>query len=167
MPNWCENQLTMTGPKQDVRDLWEKIENDSQFFEHMVPNPKGEWDYGWSCENWGTKWDANFSEGDMECWDNDDGTATIQGNILTAWSPPIQVFQTWQESNDWDIELWYIEDGISYMGVWKNDEEIHIDDVYETYKNTPRDDWDDSFKYVAEFFDLEERYYDWDDEEEE
>ena len=63
MPNWCSNSLTLRhddSTKLDALEAQLKKVSDPEAKEDdvlnfLIPNPAGEWDYGWSCENWGTK----------------------------------------------------------------------------------------------------------------
>ena len=106
MPNWCDNQITITGPNS-VIDKIEKIvkeEKDDQgllnFFHPMPkeldgttspsssadkPQPMVEgfdnW-YDWRVENWSTKWDCN------EFYGVDRQGDTISFGFSSAWSPP-------------------------------------------------------------------------------
>ena len=82
MPNWCDNQVTITGPNKII-DKIEKIvkeEKDSGgLLDFFHPMPKelrdttadgskdkemikkygySDW-YSWACDNWSTKWDIS------------------------------------------------------------------------------------------------------------
>ena len=83
MPNWCNNNIKITGPNKII-DKIEKIVKDEsgksgQLLNHFHPMPKGlrdttadgskrkklqkkyghdDW-YSWAVENWSTKWDIN------------------------------------------------------------------------------------------------------------
>jgi hypothetical protein len=47
MPNWCENRLSIAGPKEDISNIFEKIKNQDpdgknqtyQIFENLYPTP--------------------------------------------------------------------------------------------------------------------------------
>jgi hypothetical protein len=123
MPNWNSNTVTITGPAEKIEALWAAANSkpDSGLLEAMVPMPKelleGDGWYGWAVTNWGTKWDVNM-EG-LELVLNEDGTATITGWAESAWSPPLEAFQTYAEANaDVYLELKYFEPGMAFTGVW-------------------------------------------------
>ena len=70
--------------------------------------------------NWGTKWDVN-TDG-MEFTDNGDGTAEISGWFDSAWSPPVDAFQTLSEDLDsCYLELGYFEPGMCFVGYWDSE----------------------------------------------
>jgi hypothetical protein len=108
MPNHVTNRLCITGPKKD-RDAFQatftkKEERGNadvgQFsLGQVVPMPADifrgnlgraeeiaypgdkNW-YGWSCTNWGTKWDC------YDVCDPEIGAKSIKLEFQTAWSPP-------------------------------------------------------------------------------
>jgi hypothetical protein len=120
MPNWCSNTFTIKGDVESLRPLWEATqqEDNPQFLEAIAPI--GEWEYGNAVEAWGTKWDVN-TDG-MEFEDHGDGTATLHGWFDSAWSPPIEAFNTL--AGDLDscyIELYYFEPGMAFVGYWSSE----------------------------------------------
>lgn len=135
MPNWCSNAITIKGPVDKIRALWDaaNANKDGSLLEAMVPI--GEWDYGTAVESWGTKWDLN-GEG-LEFTDIGDGTATIEGWADSAWSPPVEAFATYCGNND-DVtaQIDYFEPGMSFIGSWTaNDGEQTWEDVGQLAKN--------------------------------
>ena len=88
MPNWCYNSATVHHDNKEVIDGLEQelLKEDAQPFNYLRPNPAGEWDYGWSCENWGCKWDVSMMD-----WEREDDN-TIVMHFDSAWSPPIAIF---------------------------------------------------------------------------
>jgi hypothetical protein len=118
MPNWCSNNFRIVGSTESLKPLWEQIDREEKFLE--VIKPIGEWDYGNAVEAWGTKWDVN-TDG-MEFTDNGDGTAEISGWFDSAWSPPVDAFQTLSEDLDsCYLELSYFEPGMCFVGYWDSE----------------------------------------------
>ena len=58
MPNWCGNTLRLE--HEDSAKITQAVEafKKGEFFQTLVPNPDGEWNYDWSVNHWGTKWDV-------------------------------------------------------------------------------------------------------------
>ena len=42
MPNWCNNNIKIEGPKDKIKDIWDRVQADEDkgFFQHFVPMPK-------------------------------------------------------------------------------------------------------------------------------
>ena len=143
MPNWCDNQITITGPNS-VIDKIEKIVSDEKdtdgllnFFHPMPkqledttspsssadkPQPMVEgfdcW-YDWRVEKWGTKWDCN------EFYGVDRQGDTISFGFSSAWSPPINAYEKFiisssEKKQDVSIKAYYYEGGCDFMGEWDN-----------------------------------------------
>lgn len=137
MPNWCANTLTLThedASKIDALEAEIKRYEDGQyvgeFFNFLRPNPSGQWDYGWSVDNWGTKWDAEVND-----WDRDGNTITFY-YFDTAWAPPIALYDYLTE-NGWGVEAMYHEPGVQFCGIYSSDSgddcyEYDFDDFEET-----------------------------------
>ena len=123
MPNWCKNKLTLTHEDVSKIDALEaELRGDApQIFNHLRPNPAGEWQYEWSVDNWGTKWDA-----DLRDWDRCGNSITFY-RMETAWAPPIALYDYLTE-NGWVVEAMYHEPGMQFCGMYspKNG-----DDYYE------------------------------------
>ena len=119
MPNWTFNKLTISS--QDVNDLNEVKEllltegklTFNKFIEmpqdvkdsQEVPSPNPLW-YQWSCDNWGTKWDAcdvaietNNNVGYSKTWHE------LVITFNTAWSAPMPVIgKIFKATEDFDFE---------------------------------------------------------------
>ena len=143
MPNWCDNQVTITGPKS-VIDKIEKIAKEEKgaggllnFFHPMPKELKdttadgskdkemikkygySDW-YGWACDNWGTKWDLNEFYG-VERELTPEGDSMISFAFSSAWSPPIGAYEYFLAKNeDCTLEAHYYEGGCDFMGIWDN-----------------------------------------------
>ena len=169
MPNWCDNQLSITGPNS-VIDKIEKIvkaddthENTGllHFFHPMPkelegttspsssakkPQPMIEgfdcW-YDWRVHNWGTKWElCEFYGVDRQYHsEQNEGESTISFGFSSAWAPPIGAYEKFLENNsDCSVRAFYYEGGCDFMGEWNDG----VDDCYapSDYKSTD-DFWQD------------------------
>ena len=138
MPNWCDNQVTITGPSKII-DKIEKIVNEEKdtqgLLQFMYPMPQelkdttadgsdnkemikkygySDW-YGWATDNWGTKWDIN------EFYGVDRNGDTISFSFQSAWSPPTGAYENFiSENSECSLKSYYYEGGCDFMGVWDN-----------------------------------------------
>lgn len=158
MPNWCDNRMTLNHEDVSKIDALEaemskkNAEGHSmaQPFQHLCPNPSGEWDYAWSCNNWGTKWDANIID-----WDRtDDNTITIYCD--TAWSPPTTLYEYLTEQG-WVVDAVYHEPGMGFIGLYTSESG---DDYYE-YNRSNKDSIDDLPQDCIDFAGLEDAHEEW------
>ena len=152
MPNWCNNSITIEGPADKIRALWAASQDkDSGLLEAMVP--VGEWDYDRAVQNWGTKWDISL-EGVLK--ELPDGRARILGYADSAWSPPLEAFQTYAKANeDVYLELKYFEPGMAFVGVWDSEGgDAYWDNVGSLLDTTKDDD--------AVLYELLEHFNVWD-----
>lgn len=116
MPNWCSNNLTITGPKEILEKFKSVLGSDESCLLETI-SPIGEWDYGTAVEAWGTKWDVSTEY--LYYTELEDGTAEIDGSFDSAWGPPIQAFATLSEKHpELDIRLSYFEPGMAFVGEW-------------------------------------------------
>ena len=153
MPNWCNNSITIKGPADKIRALWAASQDkDTRLLEAMVP--VGEWDYDRAVAAWGTKWDIS-NEG-LEFEELSDGTAAITGWADSAWSPPLEAFQTYANANeDVYLELKYFEPGMAFVGVWDSEGgDAYWEDVVSLLDTTEDDD--------AVLYELLEHFNVWD-----
>lgn len=186
MPNWCNNNISISGPTETVKTIWESATaEEGGLLNAMAPQPENvfqgnlgtkereecaeqgipNW-YDWNVSNWGTKWDVS-TEG-LEFTDNGDGTATIEGWFDSAWAPPIGAYEKFCDDNDnCDLEASYHEGGMDFGGFWTaagGDE--YLENLHEEYK-LPEDEQSDLFKRIDEEYNLSESYDMWDEDEEE
>lgn len=132
MPNWCSNNITIQGPADMIRALWDAAQpaegKDGSLLEAMVSI--GEWDYDTAVNTWGTKWDISLEGLQFELLP--DGRAMIQGWFESAWSPPIGAYEKFCENNN-DVYICasYFEPGMSFIGIWDNEDigDVCYDDV--------------------------------------
>ena len=143
MPNWCDNQVTITGSKS-VIDKIEKIANEEKgaggLLNFFHPMPKelrdttadgskdkemikkygySDW-YSWACDNWSTKWDISEFYG-VEREISPEGQPMISFAFSSAWAPPIGAYDYFLAKNeDCTLEAHYYEGGCDFMGIWDN-----------------------------------------------
>jgi hypothetical protein len=143
MPNWCDNQVSITGPNSVINKI-EKIvkeEKDTEgLLQFMYPMPAelkdttadgsenkemikkyghSDW-YSWATDNWGTKWDINEFYGVDRQKINDD-ESTISFAFSSAWAPPTGAYENFiSENEDCSLEAKYHEPGCDFMGIWDN-----------------------------------------------
>jgi hypothetical protein len=126
MPNWCDNTVRLTFQDKEALDVLEKELSNKEgdgVFQLLRPNPAGEWQYDWSVENWGTKWDMSLIDFNRE----DDNTIWI--SFETAWSPPIALYEFLYEEG-WNVEAYYHEPGMAFCGSWiEGHEEFYEYDI--------------------------------------
>lgn len=158
MPNWCDNRMTLRNinvAKIDALEAELSKKNDqgrsmAQPFNHLRPNPSGEWQYDWSCTNWGTKWDADIID-----WERTDVNEIIL-YCNTAWSPPIALYDYLTEEG-WSVDAAYHECGMCYAGLYTSE---GGDDYYE-YDRTDKDSMDSLPSDVIDFAGLENAHEEW------
>lgn len=84
--------------------------------------------YDWSVSNWGTKWEASDLHLDDEGQYDDCAHVTV--SFSTAWSPPVNFYETLYENMNYDcddlgdpdfkIRATYYEPGCDFIGIWEN-----------------------------------------------
>jgi len=126
MPNWCKNDVIVSGDEEDVTKFKNLMTNDGQDFEEgfsfnkIVPQPDNILldslkVYDWNIENWDTKWDASsvsvyFDEEDY-----------MEFSFLTAWSPPINVINKLKEMfPNLNVSGGYIGEGWEFAGTFND-----------------------------------------------
>ena len=147
MPNWCNNTLSLTGPKEKITAIYNKAKKDDALLQQLKPMPEAlegttspapkegkvqplvdgfdNW-YDWRVQNWGTKWDVDMDGLEL----SDDGT-TITGWFDSAWAPPIHAYEYFLTDNeDCSIKSYYYEGGMDFGGLWEDfaDAEVTMSD---------------------------------------
>lgn len=133
MPNWCNNSITISGPKDKITKLYNDTVAENGLLQVMYPMPKeledttspapkeGEpqplvdgydnW-YDWRVNNWATKWDVDVEHLEL----SEDGT-NISGWFDSAWSPPTGAYDEFLARNeDCSIKALYYEGGMDFGG---------------------------------------------------
>lgn len=149
MPNWCDNTVTLRhSDKSKIDALATVLKNndDERMLNHLRPNPSGEWDYNWSVENWGTKWDITPID-----WERN-GDNEIWVSFESAWAPPTRLYE-YLVDEGWKVDAIYNEPGMGYGGVFTTEDG---DDYYE-YDLSDPDQIENLPSDLIEFADLRTR----------
>ena len=140
MPNWCYNELTLTlndgGKGLNVLQAFSGDEP----FNKIRPNPDGHWDYNWSCENWGTKWDVQVIESHALTKRN--GVWLISVTFDSAWSPPHNLYQYISDTYpDVELDAYWEEPGCGQKGTYYAHEGMFSNQVedYEVEEDDPEE----------------------------
>jgi|TARA_B110000977_G_scaffold22022_1_gene26543 hypothetical protein len=184
MPNWCSNSITIQGPTETLKPLWEEANREGSGLLNAIkpmpdalegttsPAPKegtpqplvdghDNW-YAWRLENWGTKWDIDVEEAGLEFTDNGDGTASISGGFQSAWAPPIEAYNTFLDDMDGcSLVADYHEPGMDFCGEYVDGDDNYYEGLDELIKGDAMKD-DECFARLVEDYAIEEFY---DDEE--
>ena len=190
MPNWCDNQITITGPNS-VIDKIEKIvkdeKEDNGLLNFMKPMPAqlkdttspsssadkpqpmvegfDNW-YDWRVENWSTKWEVcEFYGVDRQHLNDSLDESTISFGFSSAWSPPIGAYEQFLADNEnCSLKAYYYEGGCDFMGEWDNGS----DDCYAPSDYKSDDDfWQDGVgSTLDEMFNITESMAEYEAEEE-
>ena len=145
MPNWCSNEVTIAGTKEDIAKFIEECFTDFKGtpvldFNKVMPEPDydkpqkdgthnngvqkelhnvmPDW-WHWRNDNWGTKWNlVPNSEGNLSGYDFvDSGEDYIQLEFETAWSPHNGIYnEIWAKYPDLTVNWFYREDGCQLAG---------------------------------------------------
>ena len=167
MPNYCNNNIVITGPNS-VIDKIEKIANGDKgdLLQYFYPMPKALEDttaplqkdatkeekakakenlkkygydnwYDWRVENWGTKWDI------MEFYNINrkeigEDESEISLGFDTAWAPALGAYEKFLDKNsNCSLKAYYYEPGCDFMGEWDNG----MDSCFEVAKYGLDDDF--------------------------
>lgn len=131
MPNWCENEVIITGDAEELRELitegaktpsdYESEHEVKFLMDNLVPMPKelledgGDW-YNWRLNNWGCKWDLNQEYDDTRVYYEDGDTEASMG-YSTPWAPNRDFWVAVSKRfPSLTIDLSYVEEGMFFMG---------------------------------------------------
>jgi hypothetical protein len=131
MPNYCFNELTFKPGFNELTfmELLEKLNSakvyDSDgdyasqpFFQVIHPN-----------EDWGTKWDIVDFDDDLDWVEEYREKGEININFITAWSPPVELYEYMTETLGISVDAHFLETGNDIYGSFKDGEIIEYGDV--------------------------------------
>jgi hypothetical protein len=124
MPNWCTNEVDITGDEATIKQISEIVKANPQGIFQMndfipmpeelrettAPQDKPNW-YDWAIANWGTKWDLG-EEARVSF-----GSSSIGIGYDTAWGPNCEFWTAFSEKySTVQIEHRYYEEGMAFIG---------------------------------------------------
>ena len=140
MPNWCNNNITISGDESAIRTLTAVLKGltpQDDVFKSLVGLPTHltneqygkEW-YDTNISWFGTKWDISYEE---HAFNFDKNEITFY--CETAWSPPIPFMENLCKMYKVNGNLFYSEGGVGFAGettfTWTDDELDVFDQEYE------------------------------------
>lgn len=131
MPNWCNNNVTVSGPIESVDAFVEGARGVDGVLSlrSMVPPPanietdncSGKHDegvvcwYEWNVSSWGTKWDVQFS--DLLELHSNESNKSVCYTFDTAWSPALEAFAAYSAKfPEVQVNYEYEELGMAFGG---------------------------------------------------
>lgn len=152
MPNWCNNNLTLSHKDPAmIKRAYDALER-GEFLQEFIPVPESlkivagsvgdpveqaklEADtqrnvevhgygnwYDYCVNEWGTKWDV----GEQGCSDIHPSGTQLHTYFDSAWSPPINAYEKLVELG-FTVGAMYYEPGMCYAGIWEDG----VDDYYD------------------------------------
>jgi hypothetical protein len=143
MPNWCNNGITLRHADPEMIQRAATTLQAGQFLQEFIPCPKeltetvaqfgtndaekanldkygyASW-YDFNIANWGTKWDVESDN--VEILDAN----TVTAGFDSAWAPPIRAYERLLELG-FEIEAFYYEPGMQFVGKWTDGEDEYIE----------------------------------------
>ena len=152
MPNWCENEITITGDVSEIVKDLNSIKNKEErnVFKTLIGLPEGigqeEYEKDWyniNLDRFGTKWDVSYEDCDPQEFDNE---LVLTPN--TAWSPPTEFCVNLAKKYGVEVEMYYYESGMDFCGkTYILPDGTYIEDDY-TYM-------EGLYKFDADYFWME------------
>lgn len=142
MPNWCNNNVKITGSKQGLSVIKKKLDSISVdgkrdmsiLFETLVGRSEditqqeyenGGW-YEHNISRYGTKWDVSYEDASPS-FDEDE----INMSFCTAWSPPIEFIVLLSKKYKVQVTMSYSEPGVDFAGIFTSyDDGTYEDEQY-------------------------------------
>jgi len=129
MPNWCSNHATFRHSDPEIIKIIKLGIENKNLFEVFIPIEEGKD----ASSLWGTKWDID--EPHMV----DYGDDYVQVVFQTAWSPPLEFYETIEREHEIEVEALFYEPGMAFMGGYCDNEtwDHPWPETPEDYNNIP------------------------------
>lgn len=136
MPNWCMNHVACRHNDPAKMEALKSALKDDVFFDHIIPivwddrnveETKDNWLYEQACNLWSTKWEASGIS-----WMRFTNEDKLSINFESAWCPPEGVYQA-MFNQGWEIEAYYYEPGMGFVGKFFVKDGVLVDESYEIH----------------------------------
>ena len=173
MPNWCNNGITLRHADPAMIQRAAKALQEGNFLQEFIPCPQelldavanfttnedlvaqhgySSW-YDFNIAKWGTKWDVNSDNVEIE------DANTLTAAFDSAWAPPTTAMERLTEMG-FTVKLYYYEPGMAFAGIWEDG----IDSYYE-YSDMSAAEVAECFpKELDEMFCISESMAEWEAE---
>jgi len=141
MPNWCDNTLEVSHEDPKMVERLVAAFKDARLCEEFIPSPTGEWNYDFSVNNWGTKWDVGGDDGYCEA-EGHNASMSFQ----SAWAPPTGLYPVLEELG-FIVRAMYYEPGMGFAGIYEDgqDNTYELDGTSDEVKEQIPADLDEAF----------------------
>jgi hypothetical protein len=152
MPNWCDNTLEVSHEDPKMIERLTTAFKDGRLCEEFIPSPDGVWNYDFSANNWGTKWDVGGDDGYI-----DSDTHSARMSFQSAWAPPTGLYPVLEELG-YIVKAMYYEPGMCFAGIYEDgyDETYPLDGTSEEVRNLIPEELDDAFGITDSMREYEE-----------
>ena len=180
MPNWCNNDVTLTHADPVMIDRAVRAYQQGRFLQEFIPIPQelqdtqaspghgdavlkaqrdaniekfGYADWWFFCvNNWGTKWDVG---GDGEFIEQPSPNE-VELRFDSAWAPPCLAYERLSELG-FVIEAYYFEPGMAFCGEWTSE----YGDDYVDYGTMTPDEIREQIPEIDERFCISDMLEEW------
>lgn len=134
MPNWCDNYVEISGPKDRVLGLLDQSLR-SGFLSAIKPLIREPAEkhkiYEWCNSNWGTKWEVDLKPDYIVATIDNVKNMSLQNvmiglSFFSATTPPIAAYQV-LITQGFNIRGYYYESNNAFYGWFKNGKEKYFD----------------------------------------
>lgn len=107
MPNWCYNEIKVSGKKENIKKLGIDILNsEGMLFQSLIGDRYNDD----KIDNWGTR------DVKIDHFVEEFGSNLIKFRGETAWNPPVEFCKKLAAKYDVDVEMYFEEPGLNFAG---------------------------------------------------
>jgi hypothetical protein len=133
------------------KELIETVANGQTNEDMVAKHGYSSW-YDFNIANWGTKWDVESSNVEIE------DANTVTAGFDSAWSPPVTAYEQLMDLG-FEVEAFYYEPGMQFVGKWDNGSDYCVEyggQTSETVRDMIGEELDDYFAISEQMAQWEE-----------